>query len=168
MGKFHGVTRRRHAHRFLHHQNAAVGLRGGNAVSADAPRLLGEPFDEGGAVSDLALGLVQRLALLGGQDAGQIAGVVQHERVPAFQKGGAVTGGAAAPGAESGGGGHDGVARLGGAAVGDGADHGPRRRVLDRQRLAGGGAGPLAADEGGVHQQGWVAKLDIRHDVGPQ
>ena len=43
-----------------------------DGLAVDALAFLGEPLDEAGAVGDLALGLGERLALLGGHDARQV------------------------------------------------------------------------------------------------
>ena len=66
------------------------GVGEGMVDAVDAPRLLGEPFDEGGAVADLAARLVERLALLGGQDQRQILDMGLHQRVPGLEQGGAL------------------------------------------------------------------------------
>ena len=50
----------------------------GDHVAIDPLGFLGEPFDEGGGVGDLALGFGQGLALLGGKDHGEIVLVGHH------------------------------------------------------------------------------------------
>ena len=54
----------------------------GNHVAVNPPRLLREPFDQARAVEDLASRLGQRLAHLGGEDAREIVGAVEHQAVP--------------------------------------------------------------------------------------
>jgi hypothetical protein len=44
----------------------------GHRLAIDALGLFGEPLDEGRAIGDLALRLGQRLALLGGEDRGEV------------------------------------------------------------------------------------------------
>jgi hypothetical protein len=77
--------------------DALVGLVAGNGLAVDPLGLFGEPLDEGGAVQDLAPGLGQRLALLGGQDGGQVIGIGDHQVVPFPQDIGALLGGARRP-----------------------------------------------------------------------
>jgi len=73
---------RHDANRFLHdhHLLAAHGFRYEIAVGAD--RFLGEPLDVGRAIGDLTPGLMQRFALLAGDESRQILGVGDDQGVP--------------------------------------------------------------------------------------
>ncbi len=93
-------------------------------MALDAPGFLGEPFDEGGAIADLAACLVERLALFRRQDERKILDVLEHQRMPGFEQGGPFGMGLLLPGAIGGGGRLDGRTGLGGAHVRHGADHG--------------------------------------------
>ncbi|MNI40255.1 hypothetical protein D3C73_944710 [compost metagenome] len=72
--------------RLLEREQAAVatGCRYGLAVNPAG--FLGEPFDETGAIADLALGFIQRLALFAGHDQRQVVEVVDHRLIPALQQ----------------------------------------------------------------------------------
>ncbi len=70
-------------------------------ISIDPPGFLGEPLKEGGAVPHLPLGFCQRLALFGGEDAGQLVGVLVAQVKPAAQQGRALLGSCLPPGAKS-------------------------------------------------------------------
>jgi hypothetical protein len=89
-GKFHGVISAGDADRLLDDDDALVGHGEGNGVAVDPLRLLGEPFDERGAVGDLAARLGERLALLGGEDLREILLVRHHQLEPLAQDRGAL------------------------------------------------------------------------------
>ncbi|MNS69231.1 hypothetical protein D3C72_1025370 [compost metagenome] len=74
------------ANRLLKREQAAVaaGCRDGFAVNPTG--FFGEPFDETGAIADLALGFIQRLALFAGHDQRQVVEVVDHRLIPALQQ----------------------------------------------------------------------------------
>ena len=67
-GKFHGVIAAVLPIGCSDGDDAAVALRRGNRVAVDAPRLVGEPFDERRRIDDLAARFGKRFALLGGED----------------------------------------------------------------------------------------------------
>jgi hypothetical protein len=94
-GKFHGVIATQTP--LFQNQDAAVGGGRGDVMAVDALSFLGEPFDEGSGVADFALGLGQRLALLGRHDPRQVLDVREDQLVPALQYFGAFGGRAAAP-----------------------------------------------------------------------
>jgi ParB family chromosome partitioning protein len=58
------------AHGLLQHDDAAVTLVAGDDVAVAAPGLFGKPAEENGGIGDFTPGLSERLALLGGHDAG--------------------------------------------------------------------------------------------------
>src|SRR6202000_2923901 len=65
---------RGHPDRLLEHEDPRVLAVRGDDVAVGAAALLGEPVEEAGAVDHLALGLVDRLALLSGEDPGDVVG----------------------------------------------------------------------------------------------
>src|SRR6185437_1222816 len=73
------------ADRLSQYEQASVGLMRGYDVAIEAFALLGEPFDEGGAVSDLTLGFRERLALFGRHERREIFLVRHQQLVPAAQ-----------------------------------------------------------------------------------
>lgn len=66
--------------------DAAVGSTGLDDVAVDPGRLLGEPLEEVGGVGGLSSGIGQGLAVLQGDDLGDVLGVFDHEVVPAAEK----------------------------------------------------------------------------------
>ena len=144
-GKFHGVMSRHGADRLLHGQQAALAVGGDGVAPVDAYRLLGEPAQELGAVGDLGLGLLERLAHLERHQQGQVVGALDDRLKGAAQDLAALARRVLGP---VGSGLHGGVERrlgvgLGG--VGDLAQRLARGGILDRQGalLA---VAPLAAD----------------------
>jgi len=125
----------------------------GNGFSVNPLGLFAKPFHEPGTVEDLALGLGQRLAHLGGQDARQIVGMGDHQIEPAAQEGGAVPRRAGSPELLRRLGGGDGAGGLGAAAIGHPGDGVAARRVADRESGAAVGRRPSASQKGAVAQQ---------------
>nr|GEY87539.1 hypothetical protein [Tanacetum cinerariifolium] len=74
------------AHGLFEGQQTAVATGGRHGFAVDPARFFREPFDEAGAVADLALGLVQRLALLAGHDQREVIKIVDHRLEPALQQ----------------------------------------------------------------------------------
>ncbi|MNQ19370.1 hypothetical protein D3C85_324330 [compost metagenome] len=72
--------------RLFQGQQAAVTAGRRNGLAVNPPGLLGEPFDEAGAVADFTLGFMQRLALLAGHDQRQIVEVIEHGLIPTLQQ----------------------------------------------------------------------------------
>ena len=72
IGKFHGVMAAHTPIGCLQHHQAAVVVEVRQGFAVDALGFFGKPLDEARAVGDFALGLGQRLALLGGHDARQV------------------------------------------------------------------------------------------------
>ncbi|MCY1362541.1 hypothetical protein D9M69_492650 [compost metagenome] len=136
----------------------------GNGVAIDALAFLGEPLDEGGGIDDLALGLGQRLALLGGHQAGQVVLVLDHQLEPAAQAVGALLGGQRAPGRQRLVGSLDGAAGLGSAHLRHSADDLAGSRVVHLDGLAAVGIDPGAVDVGLLTEQRGVFEL---HDLSP-
>jgi len=128
----------------------------GDHVAVDALGFLGEPLDEARAIGDLALGLGQGLALLGGHDGGQVLLILHHQVEPLAQDGGALLGGHGAPGRPGGVRRLDGATGLVGAHVGNGAEHLARRGVRHLDRLAGIGVGPFPVDVALLPEQALV------------
>ena len=73
------------ADRLLDDDDPLVWLVAGDGVAIDALGFLAEPFDIGRAIEDLALGLGERLAHLGGQDRGEVVGIGHHQVVELAQ-----------------------------------------------------------------------------------
>ena len=69
----------------------------GDHLAVDALGFFAEELDERRAIGDLALGLGQRFALLGGQDGAQIVLVLHHQVEPFAHHGGAFLAGPAGP-----------------------------------------------------------------------
>ena len=67
------------------HDNPFVWLVTGDGVAVDALGLFCEPFDERGAVHNLALGFGQWLAHFRGQDRRKVIGIGDHQIVPFAQ-----------------------------------------------------------------------------------
>ena len=96
-GKVPGRDRGDDTDRLLEHEDAPVLRVARDHVAVDAPRLLGKPLDEGCGVADLAAGLGERLALLGGHDDGEVFLVLEHQRVQPLEHGRAILRGLRAP-----------------------------------------------------------------------
>ena len=142
-----------HANGLLQHQQPLVVVEGGQGFTVDALGLLGEPFDEAGAVGDFALGLGQGLALFGGHEPGQVV-LVRHEQVvPLAQDGAALLDGLGAPGRPRGVGGGDGRFGLLRAEIRHIGQSLPCGRVVDGEAAAA--CNPLPVDEAiGLEQAG--------------
>ncbi len=96
-------------------------------------------------------GFGQRLALFGGHQPGEVAGVGHHQRVPALEDVAARLGGHRGPGREGGGGGGDGGFGLSGTECRDRADRPAIGGVGDGDGFGGGD--PFTVDPGGFAQQ---------------
>ena len=146
----------RHANRLLQDRDALVALVARDRLAIDTLGLFAEPFDEGGSIQHLALGLGQRLAHFGGQDGGQIIGVFDHQIEPLTHDSGALLAGAGGPF----------VAGLVGhlnrafgicaGHVGHIGNHVTPRGVGHGKGLAIGGIDPFACDIGLLNQQAGV------------
>ena len=141
----------------------------GDGLAVDPLGLFAEPFDEGRAIGDLALGLGQRFAHFGGQDRAQIVLVGHHQVVPFAHDGGAFLAGARGPFLLRDACGCDGARGLGAAQVGDMADHIAPRRIGDGECGLVVGIHPVARDKGlgrqqrGVFQQAGEIGYGIEH-----
>ena len=142
-----------HADRFLGDDELASAHRLGDDLAIGALRLLGEPLDVSGGVGDFATAFGHGLALLHRDELRQVLLVLDHEREPALEHGGALFGGAGFPLGEGGGGGFDRRPRLGGSAVGDGGNGRAGRRVSHRQRPPIRSGPALAANQSAVKDQ---------------
>jgi len=100
-GEVPGGHGRDHADRLLQNQEALVRLMSRDDVAISSAGLLGEPFDEGGGVGDLALGLRQGLALLGRQQTGQVRPGGHDTVIPAPEQDRALLRRPAPPGGQS-------------------------------------------------------------------
>ena len=159
--KVPGRDGRAHANGLAHDQQALAGRGRGGHFAAGAPGLLGKPLHEAGAVGHLAQRLGQRLALLGGHDAGQVLLVLheqlkpaQQRRVPRFAR-------ERAPGGPGRFGGGNGLAHLRGRHIRHVGQMPPRGRVRDRKAALA--RAPLAVDKSIGFQQGRVLKLGKGH-----
>ena len=74
-----------HANRLAQHHDALVRLMAGNQIPVEPLALFGEPFDERGGISDLALRFGKRLALLGRHQDREVLLVLRDEIEPAAQ-----------------------------------------------------------------------------------
>ena len=108
----------------------------GDSVAVDALGLLAEPFDIARAIGDLALGLGERLALLGRHDRGEVVGMLDHQRVEPLEHGGALLAGPRRPGPARRFGRRDGGLRFGHAAIGQHGEHLAGRGIGDLEGLA--------------------------------
>ena len=130
-----------------------------DGVAVDALALLGEPFDEGGGIDDLALGFRQRLALLGGHQLGEVFLVLQHEIGPLAHHLGALLGGFGAPGGKCPLGGLDRAPRLVRPHARDGAEDLVGGRIVDLDRGLTVGIDPGAVDVAFLPEQALVLEL---------
>ncbi len=89
-GKFHGVIAAQTPIGCLITTVRRPWPVGRDDVAVGALGLLGEPFDEAGAVDDLAARLGERLALFGGHDPRELVRVLDDQLVPAPQDRGAL------------------------------------------------------------------------------
>ncbi|MNN34226.1 hypothetical protein D3C81_1480220 [compost metagenome] len=130
-----------------------------NHVTVDALGFFGEPFDEGSGVDDFALGFGQRLALLGGHQAGQVILVLDHQLEPAAQLVGALLGGQRTPGRQGLFGSLDGTTGFCCAHLRHAADDLAGRRVVHLDGLAAVGIHPGAVDIGLLTEQLGIFEL---------
>jgi len=144
--KIPGRDRRDDADRLSQHEDALVGLMSRDHVAVDPLALFGEPLDEGGRISDLALRLGKRLALLGRHQLREVVGIREHEVVPAPEDRRAVLRRAGGPGREGGLCRFDGATGLGDADNRDRADQLAGGGIYDLVRAAALGVDPLAVD----------------------
>ena len=118
----------------------AIGRDGASdGVAVDAGRLLAEPLEEAGGVAGLAAGIVNGLAVLPGDEGGNVLGVVRDLVVPCAQQLGALAAGLGSEGREGVGGGADGRLGILTVEVGSRADEFPGSRVCEsvhQSRLA--------------------------------
>ena len=155
--------RRAHADRLLDDEVALVVVGGRDGLAVDALGLLGEPLDEAGAVADLALGLGQRLALLGGHDARQVVGMLVQQVEPLHQDRAALLGGLGAPGRPGLVGGRDARPAVSAAPrLATSASFSAGGRVGDGE--AGAAGDPLAVDQRVGLQQGGVGQGGQRRE----
>jgi len=167
------------AHGLADREDALVaGARWGEvAVEADA--LAGGPLDEGAGVGDLAAGLSEGLALLGGHEGGEAVLVALHEPGELGEGLATLGGGRGAPGGEGFRGGVRGAGGVGGPGVGDVAERGVRRGVDDGQGRARPRGDALAADvevalrdregHGEIPSVGWRIRFsDVSRAEGPR
>jgi hypothetical protein len=89
-----------HPHRLARDDDALVGPGRRNHFTVNAPGFFGKPLDVRGGVGNFTLGLGQGFALFGRHQQGQVIGIGQHQRVPAFEQVGAVFGGTQLPAGE--------------------------------------------------------------------
>ena len=136
---------------------------GRDDVAVDPFAFLGEPFDEGGGVGDLAPGFGQRFALFGGHQHRQVLLVLQQQFIPPAQDIGAFLGGFRAPGREGLMGGFDGAAGFGLSHSGDGPQGLAGRRIGHRQCGAAIGAGPLAVEITLLAEQARIMEFVLDH-----
>jgi hypothetical protein len=133
--------------------DALVALVAGDDVAIGALGFLAVELDVAGAIGDLALGLGERLAHLGGQDRRQIVLVRHAEVEPLAQHLRAFLGGAACPFAVRGVGGLDRAGGLRPAEVRQMADHVAACGVRHREGRAVVGRDPLTGDISLGHQK---------------
>ena len=139
--------RRDHADRLLGGDDAAVGPGRRHHVAIGAAALFGEPQHIGRRDRDLALGLGERLALLGGQEFGERLLVVHDRVMQLAQQLVAVEHRGLLPRLEGRFGRLDGAARLGFAGLRHRADLEAGRRIGHIDRRAAVGLHPFAADQ---------------------
>ena len=162
IGEVPGRDRGHDPDRLAQHGDALVGHVAGDRLAIDALGFLAEPFDEAGAIGDLALALGQGLALLGGQDGAQVVLVFHHQLEPAAHDLGAVLGGARGPVLHGGLRGLDGALDLGAAQVRHAGDHVAPGGVPDLEGRAVVGIHPLARDKGAGFQQRGVLEQHLQ------
>ncbi len=139
-----------HPDRLADCQQTRIAARRGNGLAIDALGFLGIELDEGGGIGDLAAGLCQRLALLGGEDQREVIAIGNDQVEPFAQQHRALLRRGLRPGLE---GTFRRFDRLGGflgAKPGHADDGGAGGWIVD---LDGGGADPGAVDETAVAQQ---------------
>ena len=155
------------AHGLLEHDDADILGMAGNDVAIDPLGLLGEPFEIGGAVKHFSLGFRQRLALLGGEDGGQVVRCLDPERMPALEDGGAMLTGLFSPFLLGLGGGGDGPLVFGRAQIGQAGQNRAGCRIGHLEtRAVRAGIEPFAPDESLVRQQGRVGQAAEKGGLG--
>src|SRR3546814_9698418 len=90
------------SHRLAQGHDTFVRGVAGDGVAVHAPGFLREPLQVARAIRDLAAGLGQRLALLGGHQPRQVVLVLEHQPVHALEDVGAFLRALARPGREGG------------------------------------------------------------------
>ena len=160
LGKFQGVIAAHTPTGCLSTRMPARGHGLRDDVAVDPLGLLREPFQERGAVADLALGLGQRLALLAGHQVGEVVGIGHDQLEPAAQdrrrapwRSSPAT--PATPARR-----HRSPARLGHADAGHGADGLAGGGVGDLDHLAVRGVDPGAVDVALLAEQPLVGQLE--------
>ncbi|MCY1517587.1 hypothetical protein D9M68_522750 [compost metagenome] len=154
---------RTHTNRLFQGKQATITTRCGNGFAIHPASLLGEPFDETGAVSNLALGFSERLALLAGHDQCQIVEIVKHGLIPAFEQCGTLRGGPGSPGRPGTFGRFDGTASFAALQSRNPGETLAVGRVDDIESGAIVGAHPLAIDIGTFHQQAGIFQTILQH-----
>jgi hypothetical protein len=145
--------RRAHADRLADDERALARVGARDRLAVGAARFFGKPLDEGGAVDDFAARLGERLALLGGHDARQVVGMLQHQVEPAQQHRVALLRALRAPRGRSALRSRDRGRGVDGAEVGRLRQLAPGRRVADREARRA--ADPFAVDQAvGLQQRG--------------
>ena len=145
--------------RLLNHDQALVRLMAGDHVTVDALGFFGEPLDEGGGVSNLALGFGQRLALLQGHQATEVVLIFHQQLEPATQLVRTLLGSQRTPGRQRLLGSLDGAAGFSTAHLRNMADDLASRRVVHGNGLTAVGVQPLAIDISLLAQQLGVFQL---------
>lgn len=108
--------------RLLQDRRAEAAIAVGNDVAVDASSLLSVPLQEAGGKDDLADGIGLGLAVLPGDDGGQVVLVLHDQVVPSPQDARALSAGARAPERQGDGGGADGLFGVLGRGFGTGSD----------------------------------------------
>ena len=131
----------------------------GYGVAVDALAFFGKPLEKRGRVGHFALGLGERLALLGGHQRGKVLLVRHHQFVEPAQPGAALLGGQRAPGGIGRLGGGDSARRLTASHAGHGPEHCAVGRIGDLEPVTGVGVHPLTVDVTLLTEQRFVAQL---------
>ena len=142
--------------RLLECQQAPVGRRRRQHVAVHTLGFLGKPFDEAGAVHDLAARLGHGFALLGSHQQGEVIGMRDDQVEPSPQDHGALLAGLRRPARESLLRGDDCLPCRTAVLVGHGGDHGAIGRIdYLEARIR---VDPVAVQEGLGAQQGTIGK----------
>ena len=165
LGKFHGVIAATTPIGCLITTMRLSDAGAGDHVAVDALAFLGEPFDERRAVDDLAARFGERLALLGGEDRGEVVGVGDHQVEPLAQQRRALLGEQPAPGGQRRFGRVDRAPGLGRTHVGRGGHARTIGGVVDVEALAAIGLDPRAVDVSRLAQQGGILEGGGRRAV---
>ncbi len=155
-----GGDRGGHADGLPEDEDAVLGVLRRDDLAVDALGLAREPLEEARRVLDLALGLVERLALLGGHHRADVLDALAHDRCGPHHQPGAVAGRRRSPAGKGGRSCVDRPLDVLARRVRHRADHIARRRVRDVEALARCSLDPLSTD-----QQLLVDARDDRHVV---